>query len=261
MFRAERAQLGYDFGFAPELVERYIGEAASDDALTMVRQVNGVTTYLSWMATGEPRLLEGTVYAVGIAGMDVVTDVLKEPVSGGATSAALDGEPPMKELEALSLASSVARGPRFDHAVKRIAEWQDRSLQQFRDPSEERLRDITRKKGGYSALAHLNAVKTSPTAEEDKFMVTFGETMQLLDDYLDQPGDDREGISTLFTEGYLDGDDLLGHIEETERRAREVWGDTAAVRRFGKVMRAHRRLGQLENRVPGSAERLLPWYF
>lgn len=261
MFTPERQQIRSDFGLAPELVRRYVGDVAQEEALTMVRQVNGVTTYLSWMSTGEVRLFEGTVYAVGIAGMDVVTDVLKKPVSDGATEAALNGHPPMKELEALSLASDVARGPCFDHAVRRIAEWQDRSLQQFESPDEERLRDITRKKGGYSALAHLHAVKRDVTPAEDKFMLTFGETMQLLDDYLDQPGDEAEGISTLFTEGHMDGDDLLDHIEVTERKARGLWGDTEAVRRFGKVMRAHRRLGQVENTVPGAAERLLPWYF
>lgn len=261
MLSPERQQVRSDFGLAPELVRRYVGDVAREDALTMVRQVNGVTTYLSWMATGEVRLFEGTVYAVGIAGMDVVTDVLKEPVSDGATEAALDGHPPMKELEALSLASDVARGPRFDHAVAQLASWQDRSLEQFDTPDEDRLRDITRKKGGYSALAHLHAVKRDVTLAENEFMFTFGETMQLLDDYLDQPGDEAEGISTLFTEDYMDSGDLLDRIEVTERKARRVWGDTKAVRRFGKVMRAHRRLGQVENAAPGTAERLLPWYF
>lgn len=261
MFKPERTQLDFDFNFAPQLVNRYIGDVAQDEALTMVRQVNGVTTYLSWMATGEVRMFEGTTYAVGIAGMDVVTDVLQQPVSGGVTEAALDGHPPMRELEALTLASEVARGPGFDRAVQKIAEWQDKSLQQFNDPGEDALREITSKKGGYSALAHLHALKADPSDTEEKFMFAFGETMQLLDDYLDQPGDKEEGISTLFTEGHLDADDLSWHIEFVEQRAEELWGPSKAVSRFGKVMRMHRRLGKLENKYPGTAERLLPWYF
>lgn len=260
-FRAERRQLGYDFGFAPALVSRYIPEGAQGDALKMVRQVNGVTTYLSWMATGEPRIFEGTVYAAAIAGMDVVTDYHKEEVGGGVTAAALDGDAAYPSLELMGLASSVSRGPDFDYYVGKIAKWQDASLDQFGDPDGSRLRTITRRKGGASALAHLHAVKDQPAAEEDSFMHEFGTTMQLLDDYLDQPGDRAEGISTLFTEGVYDRSDLEDHIEGVEDGCRSLWGDTKPVRRFSKLMRYHYALGRVENKTPIPAARLVPWYF
>lgn len=261
MFGPEREQLRHDFKTAPRLVDLYFNDEDREDALTMVRQVNGVSTYLSWMATGEPRIFEGTVFAVGIAGMDVITDERNESVSEWKVEAALENTPPEPELRPLSSASDIARGPGFDDAVLNIAQWQDYSLEQFGSPTQERLHEITRGKGGYSALAHLHALKESPTREEKTFMLPFGETMQLLDDYLDQPHDESDGIATLFTEGYMDGDDLLDSIQRVERHSRDVWGDTRAVRRFGRVMRAHRRLGQLENRWPGAASRVLPWYF
>lgn len=261
MFGAERQQIRSDFGLAPELVRRYIREEAQDDALTMSRQVNGVTTYLSWMATGEPRIVEGTVYAVGIAGMDVVTDFQKWKVSDGLTRSALDGEPEVDDMAPLSLASDLARHPEFDSAVRRLAEWQDRSLAQFGSPDEYRLRRITANKGGYSALAHLYAVSEDVTVEEESLMMQFGETMQLLDDYLDQPGDEEEDISTLFTEGYIDVDDLRRKVDSLETMCEATWGKSRATKRFGRLMRMHIRLGRVENRYPGAAKKLLPWYF
>ena len=261
MLQAERRQLRHDFGLAPELVDRYFPEKVREDALTMIRQVNGVTTYLSWMATGEPRLYEGTLFATAIAGMDVLTDEYGEPLADGAVVSALGRNTDYRCLEPCALANREARGPRFDEALLAIAEWQDASAQQFGDLSEELLWDITSGKGGASALAHLHAVKEDPSAEEEQFMFRFGTTMQLLDDYLDQPADRAAGISTLFTEGHRDGSDLRRRIERFTEECRCLWGDDTAVDRFGQVMRLHHRLATVENSYPGAATRLLPWYF
>jgi hypothetical protein len=40
-----------------------------------------------------------------------------------------------------------------------------------------------------------------------------------------------------------------------------VFGPSRALNRFGKVMRLHIKLGKLEQRAPGTAHRVLPWYF
>jgi hypothetical protein len=261
MLKPERKQIGHDFSTAPELVDRYVGDVAYDDALKMVRQVNGVSTYLSWVVTGQSRHFESMMFAVGIAGMDAVTDVMNKPVSDGRTEAALRGDPPLKELEALALASAISRSPDFDYHVMRLAEWQDKSLQQFEDPDRDTIMSITRWKGAYSALAHVHAMTDDVTRDEEQYIGRFGFTMQLLDDYLDQPHDEAAGQSTLFTEGYWDGADLQDTIETVVELGRQTYDRPEAWDRFEKVLYAHKRMGDIENRFPGAASRLLPWYF
>jgi hypothetical protein len=261
MFKPELRQLKFDFRDAPSLVERHFPEEEYEGSVKMIRQVNGVTTYLSQMATGEHRMHEGYHFAAGAAGMDVVTDFHHEDLSGGVVEDALEGDPPFDCLHPLVNASKIARGPEFDRSIKQLALWQDRSRRQFKNPSIEEVREITHMKGGCSAMAHLHAVKEEPTDEEESLMFEFGHLMQCLDDYLDQPKDEKEGISTLFTTGEMNVSDLCRLWEDVMRQCKQVFGDSTAYRRFRKVTRAHILMGDVENTTPLSASTLCPWYF
>lgn len=260
MFTAERAQLSYDFGLAPRLVRQYIPEPERKDSLKTVRQINGVTTYLSQMACGEVRHVEAVYYAVGIAGMDVVTDYRQETLSDGVVVDALDGDWAYPELEALHAAAEFAKGPKFRDAVLSLAKWQDESLKQFGELSPDELEGITYGKGGFSALGHLHAMKERPSPEENKLIRNFGYVMQLLDDYLDQPGDDAAGISTLFTSGEYDRSSLCYEIGKLRRWCEDVWGETPALGRFFRICRLHARLGDVENNTLIPVKRAVPFY-
>lgn len=261
MLSAERAQLSYDFGLAPRLVRRYIPEEERSDSLKTVRQVNGVTTYLSQMACDEVRHVEAVYYAVAIAAIDAVTDYRGERLSDGLVQDALNGEWGHPELEAVHVANEFAKGPRFKDALLNLSSWQDESLKQFDNPSEQKLLEITRGKGGYSALGHLHAMKENPTDAEDQLMMDFGFAMQLLDDYLDKQGDRASGISTLFTRGVFDRRDLFAILRTLQSDAADVWGDSPELRRFFRVCRAHARLGDLENGSVIPVKRIIPFYF
>lgn len=256
-----RSQLRSDFRVLPKVVDSMFREEHHEDVLQMMRQVNGVTTYLSQMSLGKTRRAEATLFAAGVAGMDVVTDIRGERLSDGAVKATLAGNPPYPELEPLWMASDMAQCHRFDSAIESLARYQDRSMKQEGDPTNSELRDITRHKGGYSALAHLYSMKSTPTPTEKDLMMDFGHTMQLLDDYIDQPEDKEEGVSTLFTAGVADRSNLRARIARLQGDLRATYGDTEAVTRFGRVMRWHYRLGRLENKRPGTVGSLLPWYF
>jgi hypothetical protein len=260
MLSHERRQLGHDFGFAPALIERHIPEPEREGSLKMVRHVNVVTTYLSWMAVGEPRHFEGSLYAAAIAAMDCVTDYRNERIGGGVTRRALHGGTEYPELELVETASDVARSPEFDDGMEKIAQWQDESLSQFEDPSATDLMLVTEMKGGWSARTHLHALKAEPTYDEVEFMLEFGAVMQLLDDYLDQPDDEDAGISTLFTEGYTTRQDLAFRREEMMDEAEALWGASPATRRLRRILRLHTRLGDVANRTPLRPEWLVPYY-
>jgi hypothetical protein len=158
------------------------------------------------------------------------------------------------------LASDIARGPRFDEAVRYIGNWQDASMKQTEDLHSAEVHDITFHKGGSSALANLHMVKDSPSNREDRFAMQFGYLMQLLDDYRDQPEDDEEGLSTLFTIGDMDAADLRETIADVESQAIDLYGDTPAVRRFFRVCRMHYRLGWMANNTPIDPSSVVPWY-
>ena len=261
MVYAEAKQVYHDFSTAPDLVERYIPEEARAPALRMARQVNGVTTYLSQIATGETRHVEGLYFAVGIAGMDVITDIYQQPVGEGRTLAALRGENEGGPMHGLYAANKLAHSIHFEEPVTALARWQDQSLHQFRDMSADELRQVTQAKGGNSALAHLHAIKSNISPEEEQAMYEFGYVMQLLDDHLDMRKDKDEGIATMFTEGHLTTGDLRGKVKELRRLLIEVYGHSKALDRFCKVMRWHIKLGEAERMRPGTAHRVLPWYF
>lgn len=261
MFDAERSQLHYDFKLAPRLVKKYIPEPEQKGSLKAVRQINGVSTYLSQMACGEPRHVEAVYYAVALAGIDCVTDYRGEVLYDSLIRDALHGEWAYPELEPVHIASQMACGDKFDSAILSVADWQDASLEQFDSPSVVRLREITRGKGGYSALGHLHAMKENPSEREDEFMLDFGHLMQLLDDYIDQPHDRFDGISTVFTGGDADYGSLLGLIAVVEKQAADIWGESPAHRRFFKICRAHARLGKYENETRFPVKRAFPFYF
>lgn len=258
--RYEREQVGHDFGFAPSLIRRYFPEPEQEGSLKMVRHINVVTTYLSWMACGEPRHYEGAIYAVALAGMDCVTDYRLDRVSDGRTKRALNGEPDHLELEPMQMASGAARDDEFDAAMLRIAYWQDKSLQQFEDIGYDQLRSITKMKGGYSALAHLRALKENTSPDEEQLMFEFGYVMQLLDDYLDQPDDEDIGISTMFTDGHMDRETLVAKREAMMGRVEDMYGESAATRRLRRILRMHTRLGDVANKTPVNPEWVVPWY-
>lgn len=260
MLRDERRQWGIDRHLVPELVGRYVCHAPRRDALRTARQVNTVTHYLSKMATGEARLYEGAYYGTTIVCLDEVTDELGETLSNGTTGLAFEDEVRLGPLEILPVAADVARSDDFPEAVRHIAYWQDRSLEQLEDPNPLRVKEITRKKGGYSALANLLMVKEDPSEEERDFMMEFGYVMQLLDDYLDQPEDEKEGVSTMFTEDVFNTADLFYRRDAMMERAEELWGRTKASRRFRRVLAAHTGLAEIENRTRFSTSTFVPWY-
>lgn len=258
--RYEREQVGHDFGFAPALIRRYFPDVEHEGSLKMVRHINVVTTYLSWMAVGEPRHYEGAMYAVALAGMDCVTDYRLDKVSEGRTARALNGDPDHPELEPMAMASCAARDGDFDVAMTWIAEWQDKSLKQFEDIGYDQLRSITKMKGGYSAIAHLRAIKGDISPSEEELMLEFGYVMQLLDDYLDQPDDEDVGISTMFTEGHIDRETLVHKREAMMGRMEDMYGESAASRRLRRILRMHTRLGDVANKTPINPEWVVPWY-
>lgn len=262
MLDAEVSQLGYDFGLSKELVREYIPEPEREGSLKAVRQINGVTTYLSQMACGEVRHREGVYYAAALAAIDCVTDYRGEAFHGDVISKALRGEYVYPEMELVHYADTHSRGDGVSGALRSVADWQDASLEQFcSDISTERVEAITRGKGGYSALGHLHAVKESPTTEEEDFMLDFGHLMQLLDDYIDCPDDRKEGVSTVFTKGTADRECLLSMISVIESRAVDIWGRSSALDRFFGICRAHATLGRLENTTCLPVKKLVPFYF
>lgn len=260
MFERELRQLRADFGAVPYVIARHIPTEVQGDAIKMVRQVNGVTTYLSWAAVGEDRTEEGMYYAASLAAIDAVTDHYNEDVYFQVL-AALGGGEHRDCLELVPLASEMARSDGTENAIAMVARWQDRSLAQFESPDERELEDITRGKGGWSAVGHLHAIKEDVPAREVEFMEDFGYVMQLLDDYIDQPADEKEGISTLFTEGHMNGADLERERREMLDDMESLYGRSAATRRFSRLTRAHKRLGDVVNKTGIPPEKILPWYF
>lgn len=261
ILKPERRQLRYDFGFAPQLAETYFPDAEYEGGLKMIRQVNGVTTYLSQMATGDHRMIEGCIFAAAIAGMDVVTDYYHEELYPDLVNSALDGNPRYDCLKLLPVSASLARGPKYKTYIKRLAGWQDESLHQFDERPVEWVRDVTKYKGATSALAHLHALKENPSEREEEVIEEFGYLMQLLDDYLDKPKDEKAGISTVFTMGEMNVVDLCRKREDVLEQLEALYGPSPALSRFGKVTRAHIKMGDLENTTPISASTVLPWYF
>lgn len=253
-------QLRTDFGLVPDIVDEYVVDTPRGEALKATRQVCGVTHYLSLMATGEPQMRKAALFGATITCIDEVTDELGEDLHPDAINAALDGDPPYECLEIIPVAAEEAESEYFADTIRNLCEAQDRSRKQLQPISQEEVAEITQLKGGLSAHANLMMVKDDITPEERDFMWGWGYTMQLLDDYLDQPKDKKAGLSTCFTTGRYDAQDLLASIKQTETVARGIWGDSAAADRFFRVCRLHRLLGHVENRTPASASWFAPGY-
>lgn len=260
MIRNELRQLAADFGSIPELVEYHCPESDHEEAVKMVRQVNAVNTYLSWMATGRARTKEGVWYGLALAAMDEVTDELQEPLTAGFMRESFRNDVETPRNEAVATAERYSRHPDFMRVLNDVAYWQDKSLSQFEDIDHERVHRITEQKGGSSGLAHLFMVKEEADDEERLFAYQFGSLMQLLDDYLDQPKDEEVGISTMFTRGCMGRENLRKFAETVMDNAEELWGRGPATRRFRWVVRAHIKLGWVENESRFSASTLVPWY-
>jgi len=253
-------QLYADARLVPRYVDEYIVHTPRKEAVRAARQVCGVTHYLSLMATGDANLHKSALYGVGIACIDEVTDELGEELWPTAISKALNGDPTFESLEVLPILNREACDERFHYAVQKIGWAQDMSLAQFNDIDNATAERITRAKGGYSAKANLALVKDDISTKEWNFMERFGFTLQMLDDHLDRAKDEEAGLSTPFTEGFWETDDLEVLLDQTAEKAAQLWGESDAHERFFDICRLHIKLGELEYKHPGTASRVCPWY-
>lgn len=254
-------QLYHDFRTIPRLVDRYVEEPYAAGARRTVRNVNGVSPHLSRMVTGDTRFEEGVWCGLAFAGLDVLADDKQVEAFPDRYHAALKGDPSCRPLVPVGKSAQKARSPRYERWLYEVAKVQDDSMEQFGDPSIPRLRNITMRKGGASFTAHMCALADGLTDAEIETARRIGFVMQLLDDYMDATEDEEAGIATLVTEGVVDAASLRKRIDRAQQAARETWGDTPGTNRFCRLMDAHYRLGRLEHRRPGTASRLLPWYF
>ena len=253
-------QLRTDFTTVPDLVDRYIVHTPREEAIKAARQVCGVTHYLSLMATGRAHMHRCALFGVTIACIDEVTDELGENLYHDPIRSALDGDPQFESLEIIPEMKLMAKSPRFGECITHIAKAQDQSLSQFEDITPSLAESITLKKGGWSARANLAAVKSDITPTEWDAAWEFGSLMQQLDDYLDKPKDEDAGLSTMYSLGAWDKQHLGNEINATEKIAAAEWGKSRAHKRFFRICRLHRRLGQIENETPLKAAWFAPGY-
>jgi hypothetical protein len=96
------------------------------------------------------------------------------------------------------------RGDPIHTAVSAVHRYQIQARCQ-RDPSASRfaLAEVTRHKGGHGTLAVFALVRPNLGRHEQELILEIGETLQLLDDYLDVDEDRRNHTRTLATEGHL----------------------------------------------------------
>lgn len=260
VLRTLPTQLRHDFGFTPTLVDHYVTERDRADALRAARQVTGVGTYLSKIVCGEARMFENAVYATLIVCIDEASDDVGEPLYPMPIDRAIQGDPPTESLDIVPLAVSVARSPGIETALRRLANWQDQSREQEGDIPEHRTETITHEKGGWSAVGHVHAMCENPTEEDLQFAHRFGFLAQLLDDYLDQPDDEADGVSTMFTDGTYTGEMLSKEIDKVEQMAHRQYDRPTAVNDLFAICRTHKLLADVRNRTRFDPSRLLPWY-
>lgn len=253
-------ELWSDFVLLPSVVDRYTYRTPRREALKASRQVAGVTHYLSLMATETPQMEAARHYGVAITAIDEVTDEWGKRLSDGTMEDALNGTPRYPPMEAVCEAAEMAESDLFGPSLKALAVWQDRSLRQLGSISIEEVKEITWRKGAYSCLANLAMVKSDISEEEREVALQLGATLQLLDDYLDQPKDKQSGISTVFTKGVSSRRELHEAVTLVSNRAEDVWGDSGAHRRLFDVMALHHRLGYVENNTPFRASWFAPGY-
>lgn len=260
VLRTLPAQLRHDFGFTPTLIDHYVTERDRADALRAARQVTGVGTYLSKIICGEPRMFENAVYATLIVCIDEASDDVGESLYPNAIRQACNGNPPSESLEVVPLALSVSRSHGLGVTLRKLADWQDQSREQENDISEHRVETITHEKGGHSAVGHVQMMCDDPTHDDLTFAHRFGFLAQLLDDYLDQPDDEADGVSTMFTDGTYTGEMLSKEIDEVEQMAHRQYDAPTAINDLFAICRTHKFLADVRNHTRFDPSRLLPWY-
>lgn len=253
-------QLRTDRNIVPDLVDEYTVHTPRPEAIKASRQVCGVSHYLSLMATGEVDMRKCALYGVTITCIDEVTDELGEELHPDAIEQAFDGDSEYKPLRILPVAADAAENAGFEYAVSEIARWQDASMEQFGDIDRRTVEQITNNKGGWSATANLYMFKEEISESERGAIFAFGKLMQLLDDYLDQPKDARNNLTTLYMFDRWDYDLLGRTIESVADMCGREWGPSKAHERFFRVCRLHRQLGRIENETPLKAAWLAPGY-
>lgn len=253
-------QLRTDFGLVPRLVDEYVVHTPRAEAIKASRQVSVVSHYLSLMATGEVDMRKCASYGVAITCIDEVTDELGGDLYPAPIAQAFAGTPPFEPLRILHSMRDKYEDDRFEYAVRQIGKAQDMSMAQQDDLNQVPVEHITKSKGGWSARANLALFKDDITEEEWGLLWRFGFLMQMLDDHLDQPKDQRNGITTLYSFPFWDANSLATMIDACEEMCRDVWGESPALRRFFTICRLHRRLGQVENGTPLKASWLVPGY-
>jgi len=260
MIRNELRQARLDFSLAPELAREHCEHADHEEATKFIRVLSGVTHYLSRIATGEARIYEGHLYgALGVR-IDEITDEQRDEIPEDTARKALDGEHDDETLDIFELTSAAARSPEFDDALLEVVRQQNRSLEQFDDLCEPEARGIVMDKGGASGVAHVHLIKEYVSPSDETAGYLWGALMQLLDDYLDQPDDAADGISTVFTEGYMDAAELERIRRDSLKRIEATWGPSSGMRRFRRITQLHRYAGMLRNRTPLEPSWVCPWY-
>lgn len=254
-------QVYHDFGSQRYRAEEYFPRGARAEALKAARHVNGVSAALMPLVSPRARWDVANEYAAAVAGVDVATDHHGLTLSDGLMGRALLGEAELDCLEPVGEVNRMAGGGGFETAMHGLAKAQDLSIEQKTRTGDGFLRRVTGMKGGYAFNAHAYVLADGLDEELHEWSMNTGFVMQLLDDYLDQPEDEEDGINTLFTEGYWDSERLAGTIDVVADETVKVFGDTRAVRRFVRMLRLHYRVGKVENRWPGVVGKLLPWYF
>lgn len=117
-----------------------------------------------------------------------------------------------------------ARSPKFKDVLLKAMEAQSSTLRQrgFR-LSKSELEDLTFQKGGLSMLAALHFI-TLPSRRDEEVFYFIGSALQVFDDYQDQDIDQKEGISTLFTSGYYNRNDVWKWFRSYEQLLTETYG-------------------------------------
>ncbi|HEV7980996.1 hypothetical protein [Amycolatopsis sp.] len=110
------------------------------------------------------------------------------------------------------------RGDPIHTAVSAVHRYQIQARCQ-RDPSASQfaLAEVTRHKGGHGTLAVFALVRPNLGRHEQELILEIGETLQLLDDYLDVDEDRRNHTRTLATEGQLNLEEVCRRLPSRTR--------------------------------------------
>jgi len=104
------------------------------------------------------------------------------------------------------------RNKMLNKMIDNVVYWQKQSLKQKEEISKEEIWEIIKNKGGYTGLVLLYVFEDKPTKVLKKAAYHCGVMVQLIDDWMDVDEDKKEGVKTLFTEGYLNTKDLFDYV-------------------------------------------------